>query len=82
LKVFIVTFKMAIEIYPSSFRCDCGHESYFFENTVRDMEKLSATKQVTLSDTADNKHAIVFSQGKAIEITCPKLGNCKITESQ
>ncbi|OYE00055.1 hypothetical protein CDG79_37345 [Nostoc sp. 'Peltigera membranacea cyanobiont' 232] len=73
---------MAIEMYPSSFRCDCGHESYFFENTIRDMEKLSATKQVTLSDTEDNKHTIVFSKGKAIEMICSKLGDCKITKSQ
>ena len=73
---------MAIELYPSSFRCDCGHESDFFENTVRDMEKESKKKRVTLGDGEDNEHTIVFFKGEAIEIICPKLGSCAITDSQ
>lgn len=73
---------MAIELYPSSFRCDCGHESDFFENTVRDMEKASKKKRVTLGDGEDNEHTIVFFKGEAIEIICPKLGSCAITDSQ
>ncbi len=27
---------MPKEIFPSSYVCDCGHESHFFENTVKD----------------------------------------------
>lgn len=73
---------MAIEVFPSSFYCDCGHKSYFFENTVSEMEKMSRTKLVTLSDGQDNEHEIVFLKGKAIEIICSKLGKCKITDSQ
>ncbi|MBW4564555.1 MAG: hypothetical protein KME32_26180 [Mojavia pulchra JT2-VF2] len=73
---------MAIELYPSSFRCDCGHESNFFENTIREMEKMSIHKRAALGDGGDNKHTIVFFKGKAIEIICPKLRNCKITDSQ
>lgn len=73
---------MATEIYPSSFRCDCGHESDFFENTVRDMEKMSQRKRVILGDSEDNKHRIIFFKGKAIEIICPKLGICTIIDSQ
>ena len=57
---------MAIELYPSSFRCDCGHESDFFENTVRDMEKESKKKRVTLGDGEDNEHTIVFFKGEAV----------------
>ncbi|WP_341531682.1 hypothetical protein [Nostoc sp. UHCC 0302] len=73
---------MAIELYPSSFRCDCGHDSYFFENTVREMKNMSIHKRVRLSDSEDNKHTIIFFQGKAIEIICPQRGTCTITDSQ
>ncbi len=71
---------MAIELFPSSFRCDCGHESDFFENTVREMKAMSKRKKVRLGD--DDKHTIVFYKGEAIEIICPKLKACKITDSQ
>lgn len=80
--VFIMEFEMAIKLYPSSFRCDCGHESHFFENTITDMEKLSRSKKVTLTDGEDNKHTIVFFQGKAIEIICSQFGKCIITDLQ
>jgi hypothetical protein len=70
---------MAIELIPSSFRCDCGHESDFFENTVREIEKMSKNKRVDLGDGEEAEHTIVFYKGKAVEIKCPKLGICKIT---
>jgi hypothetical protein len=71
---------MAKKLFPSSFRCDCGHESHFFENTVREMENRSGKKKVRLGDSSGNEeHAIIFYKGKAIEVICPKLGNCKIT---
>lgn len=54
---------MAIEVFPSSFYCDCGHKSYFFENTVSEMEKMSIHKRVTLGDGGDNEHTIVFFTG-------------------
>jgi len=73
---------MAIELYPSSFRCDCGHESHFSENTIRDMKKISKRKREMLGDGGDNKHTIVFFHGKAIEIICPKLKICLITDSE
>ncbi|MCG2776210.1 MAG: hypothetical protein L6406_11070 [Desulfobacterales bacterium] len=68
---------MAIELFPSSFRCDCGKELHFFENTIRDMKKMSKKKRVRLGE---GKHTIVFYKGEAIEILCPKLGNCIITD--
>jgi len=70
---------MAIELFPSSFRCDCGQELDFFENTIRDMKKMSKKKRVRLGE---EKHTIVFYKGEAIEILCPKLGNCTITYSE
>jgi predicted nucleotidyltransferase len=72
---------MAIELYPSSFRCDCGHESDFSENTVKEMKKMSKKTRVRLSGD-DNKHTIIFYKGEAKEVICPKLGTCAITDSQ
>jgi len=69
---------MAKQLFPSSFECDCGHESDFSENTVREMEKMSKKKKTRLGD--DDKHTIIFYKGNATEIICPKLGKCKITE--
>jgi hypothetical protein len=36
---------MAVELFPSSFRCDCGQELDFFENTVQEMKKMSAKRE-------------------------------------
>ena len=68
---------MAKEVFPSSFQCECGNDSHFSENTVRDMKRMSKNKRVRLGD--DNNHTIVFYEEKAVEIICPKLGNCTIT---
>jgi len=37
--------EMAIELFPSSFRCDCGQELGFFENPIRDMKKMSQIRR-------------------------------------
>ena len=71
---------MAKQLFPSSFECDCGHESHFFEDTVKEMERMSKKNKTRISDGEDDKHTIVFHKGNAIEIICPKLGKCKITE--
>src|SRR6185295_6828807 len=63
---------MPKEIFPSSFECDCGHQSDFFENTVRDMKAMSHKKKVYLADSAPEEHTIVFYRGKMVEIQCPK----------
>jgi hypothetical protein len=75
---------MATFIFPSSYRCDCGHESDFFENTVKEMEKESKKKRTTmhLADSEDDEHVIEFKQGKAVTVICPKLGKCKITKEE
>jgi hypothetical protein len=63
---------MPKEIFPSSFECDCGHQSDFFENTVREAKAMSQKKKVYLADSAPEEHTIVFYRGKMVEIQCPK----------
>src|SRR6266496_1864934 len=63
---------MPKEIFPSSFECDCGHQSDFFENTVREMKAMSQRKKVYLADSAPEEHTIVFYRGKLVAIQCPK----------
>lgn len=70
---------MAKKIFPSSYVCDCGHELDFFEKTIWEIQRMSARKKVHLGD-AD--HIIVFYRGEAIEILCPKLNRCAITETE
>lgn len=70
---------MAIELFPSSFQCDCGQELDFFENTVKEMKKMSKTKHIRLGN---EEHTIVFHKGEAIEIICPQIGRCIITDSE
>lgn len=43
---------MPEEIFPSSYRCDCGHEFHFSEGTVREAKKMSRRKEIRLGDAA------------------------------
>src|SRR2546427_5426615 len=63
---------MPKEIFPSSFECDCGHQSDFSERTVRELKAMSQKKKVYLADSAPEEHTIVFHRGKLVEIQCPK----------
>ena len=63
---------MPKEIFLSSFECDCGHQSDFSENTVREMKAMSQKKKVYLADAAPEEHTIVFYRGKLVAIQCPK----------
>ena len=63
---------MPKEIFPSSFQCDCGHQSDFAERIVRDLRAMSQKKKVYLADSAPEEHTIVFYRGKLVEIQCPK----------
>src|SRR4029434_9223450 len=63
---------MPKEIFPSSFECDCGHQSDFSENTVKEMKTMSQKKKVYLADSTPEEHTIVFYRGKLVEIQCPK----------
>jgi hypothetical protein len=79
---------MPQEIYPSSYLCDCGHQSDFFENTIREAKRRSYRKPLRLGDSSANEHIVVFSKGKMIEIICPnrhvtqvQINESKVTES-
>ena len=63
---------MPKEIFPSSYECDCGHQSHFFENTVKEMKAMSQKKRVRLVDSVAEEHIIVFHRGRMVEIICPK----------
>ena len=63
---------MPKEIFPSSYECDCGHQSHFFENTIREMKAMSHNKKVYLGDSEPDEHTIVFYKGKMVDIICPK----------
>ena len=70
---------MPKEIFPSSYECDCGHQSHFCENTIRDLKAMSRKKKVHLRDSATDEHIIVFYKGEMVDIICPKH---KASESQ
>src|SRR5215831_7906730 len=71
---------MPKEIFPSSFECDCGHQSDFFENTVRELKAMSQKKKVYLADSAPEEHTIVFYRGKMVAIQCPKQSHSHETK--
>jgi len=65
---------MAVHLYPSSYRCDCGHESHFTEGTVREMRQKSQRKRQLLEDSEADQHLIEFEHGQAVAVICPRLG--------
>ena len=72
---------MARFLFPSSFECDCGHQSDFFEDTVREMEADSRRKRrpIHLLDSEKEEHEIEFMGGRPVAVICPRLGRRKIT---
>ena len=62
---------MPKELFPSSYLCDCGHQSDFFENTIREAKRMSQKKKVRLGDSELDEHTIVFYRGKMVDIVCP-----------
>jgi hypothetical protein len=75
---------MAKQVDTSSFKCDCGHESYFFENTIREMSQMSARRgslEAGLGSSEPPEHGIIFSRGQVVAIKCPKLGRLPIQAS-
>ncbi len=63
---------MPKEIFPSSYLCDCGHQSDFFESTIREAKAMSHRRAIRLGDSAPNEHTIVFYKGKMVDIICPE----------
>ena len=62
---------MPEEIFPSSYRCDCDHESHFSEGTVREAKKMSRRREIRLGDAAPDEHVIMFYGGELTDIVCP-----------
>jgi hypothetical protein len=63
---------MPKELFPSSYLCDCGHQSDFFENTIREAKAMSHKRVIRLVDSEPNEHIIVFHKGKMVDVICPK----------
>ena len=63
---------MPKEIDFSSYECDCGHQSHFFANTIKEAKAMSQSRTVRLGDSEADEHTIVFRHGKMVEILCPK----------
>jgi hypothetical protein len=59
------------EIDLSSYQCECGHISHFFESTAKAMKSMSMKKKVFLADSTPDEHTIVFYKGKASSVLCP-----------
>ena len=70
---------MATFLDPSSYRCDCGYECHFFENTIREMCKISLRRTQFL---VEDGHRIEFTAGEAVAVHCPTLGRCPIVARQ
>ena len=67
---------MAKEIFPSSYERDCGYVAHFFENTVKEVKKLSHAKRQWLADgTGNDKHVVVFENGEMTTMLCPEQGH-------
>jgi hypothetical protein len=69
---------MAVHLIPSSYRCDCGHESHLTERVVREMQSASRRKPARIRDAENDPHSVEFINGKAAAVICPRLGRCKI----
>jgi AbrB family looped-hinge helix DNA binding protein len=63
---------MPKELYPSSYLCDCGHQSDFTENTIREIKAMSQKRLIRLGDSEPNEHTIVFYKGEMVGILCPE----------
>lgn len=70
---------MATFIFPSSYRCDCGHELHFAERTIREIAAMSQHKPERIGEGHD-PHMVEFVEGRAGAVICPALGRCKITD--
>ncbi|GAH61136.1 unnamed protein product, partial [marine sediment metagenome] len=57
-----------------------GHQSHFFENTIREMEEHSrrSRKPIKLVDSEQEEHSIEFHHDEATVVICPRLGRCEI----
>ncbi len=71
---------MPKEIYPSSYVCDCGHQSDFFENTINEIKAQSHKRKVYLDDSEPDEHTIVFYRGEMVDVLCPRKESEEATD--
>ncbi len=67
---------MPKEIFPSSYVCDCGYVSHHFENTIKEMKRLSLKRMQRLGSD-DGAHVIIFDGGEMTAMSCPQLGTLR-----
>ena len=65
---------MPKQIGFSSYECDCGHQSHFCGNTIREAKAMSRRRTVRLGDSEADQHTIVFKRGEMVEILCSRMG--------
>jgi hypothetical protein len=63
-------------IIPSSYQCACGHQSHFFENTVKEATGHSKKikNKLRLGDSEKKEHWVIYEKGRCIGVECPDLG--------
>jgi hypothetical protein len=73
---------MPTELYPSSYECDCGHQSHFSENTIREARTKSHKREIRLGDSEIDEHTILFFKGEAVSLICPGRGRLTFREQE
>jgi len=63
------------KVFPSSYRCPCGHMSHFAENTIREAKARSLQRIIRLGDSETDEHYILFHKGRMVDIICPYRAN-------
>jgi hypothetical protein len=66
---------MSRELFPATFEGNCGHQSHFFANAIKEMKGMRHKKPMRLGEAAD-EHAIVFDKRKMVDIIGPH-GKCQ-----
>ena len=69
---------MPKEIYPSSYRCDCGAQIDFFESTIKEVKAASMKRRQSLGEGGRGGHVVIFQTGRMVDILCPKGGKREI----
>ena len=63
---------MPKEIDFSSYECDCGHQSHFFANTIKEAKAVSQKRTVRLGDSEADQHTIVLEYERWSKSSVPK----------
>src|SRR5262249_34434150 len=66
----------------SSYECDCGHQSHFSENTIREARTKSRKREIHLGDSEVDEHTIIFFKGEVVSLLCPGRGRLTFREQE